>query len=213
MIKAFHYSSIYIIINERDKQHRIEGEREDLKMVGIQVERLLINYQTLEDFKSFQAYGNQELSMLEDLQNEMIENDSASPFYGIYYGNTLVARMSLYQRSAKYDDYFNPPQDYLVLWKLEVLPDYRNRGYARALVNFAKSFQVPIKTNQIIQADEFWEKMGFEAASYNIERDFGENPYIWLPQGAKEAIQPPIKRKGSPPEENDNMVDEHQDSE
>ena len=164
-------------------------------MVGIQVERLLVNYKTLEDFKRFQAYGNQELSMLEDLQNEMIDADSKSPFYGIYYGNTLVARMSLYERSAKYDDYFSPPQDYLVLWKLEVLPDYRNQGYARALVNFVKGYQLPIKTNQFIQANEFWEKMDFEAASYNIERDLGENPYIWLPDGVKEAIKPPVKQR------------------
>ena len=64
-------------------------------MPGVKVERLLINYKTLEDFKQFQAYGNQELSMLEDLQNELIESDTESPFYGIYYGNTLVARMSL----------------------------------------------------------------------------------------------------------------------
>jgi len=174
--------------------NNIETEREDLIMVGIQVERLLINYRTLEDFKRFQAYGNQELSMLEDLQNEIVDNDSKSPFYGIHYGNTLVARMSLYERSAKYDDYFSPPQDYLVLWKLEVLPDYRNQGYARALVNFAKGYQLPIKTNQFIQANEFWERMEFEAASYNIERDLGENPYIWLPEGVKEAIKPPVNQ-------------------
>jgi len=160
-------------------------------MVGVKVERLLINYKTLEDFKQFQAYGAQELSMLEDLQNEIVENDSKSPFYGIYYGNTLIARMSLYERSKLYDHYFNPPQDYLVLWKLEVLPDYRLRGYARMLVDYAKSFNLPIKTNPFIKANEFWEKMGFESASYNLERDLGENPYIWMPPGVKEAIQPP----------------------
>src|SRR5690625_2427879 len=168
--------------------------KERISMAGVKVERLLINYKTLEDFKQFQAYGNQELSMLEDLQNELIESDTESPFYGIYYGNTLVARMSLYERSAKYDHYFNPPQDYLVLWKLEVLPAYRNRGYARMLVDYAKSFNLPIKTNPYIKANEFWEKMGFEAASYNIERDLGENPYIWLPEGVKEAINPPVKQ-------------------
>ena len=59
------------------------------------------------------------------------------------------------------------------------------------LVDFAKSFNLPIKTNPYIKANEFWEKMGFEAASYNIERDLGENPYIWMPPGVKEAIQPP----------------------
>src|SRR5690625_3868817 len=160
-------------------------------MVGVKVERLLVNYKTLEDFKHFQAYGHQELSMLEDLQNEIVENDSESPFYGIYYGNTLVARMSLYKRSAKYDHYFKPPQDYLVLFKLEVLPAYRNRGYGKMLVDYAKRFQLPIKTNSYIDSHAFWEKMGFEMASYNLERDLGENPYIWMPSGVKEAIHPP----------------------
>jgi len=36
--------------------------------------------------------------------------------------------------------------------------------------------------------------MEFEAASYNIERDLGESPYIWLPEGVKEAINPPVKQ-------------------
>lgn len=165
-------------------------------MTDVQVERLLINYKTLEDFKKFQAYGNQEESMLSDLQNEIVENDSESPFYGIYLGKTLIARMSLYKRSKKYDHYFNPPQDYLVLWKLEVLPQYRNRGIGRKMVEFAKSFNLPIKTNPFIEASDFWEKMGFEAASYNLERDFGENPYIWMPEGVKEAVQPPVSIAG-----------------
>jgi GNAT superfamily N-acetyltransferase len=160
-------------------------------MVGVKVERLLINYKTLEDFKRFQAYGTQELSMLEDLQNEIVENDSGSPFYGIYFGNNLVARMSLYQRSAKFDHYFNPPQDYLVLFKLEVLPAYRDKGYGKLLVDYAKSFELPIKTNPIANSAKFWDKIGFDMASYNIERDFGENPYIWMPEGVKEAVQPP----------------------
>ncbi|HZW68804.1 MAG TPA: N-acetyltransferase [Pseudogracilibacillus sp.] len=160
-------------------------------MSKVKVERLRINYKTLEDFKQFQAYGNQEESMLDDLRNEMVESDSHSPFYGIYFGNALVARMSLYQRSKKYDHYFNPPQDYLVLWKLEVLHEYRNRGFGRKMVDFAKEFNLPIKTNPIKEANEFWERMGFEAASYNMERDFGENPYIWMPEGVREAVQPP----------------------
>lgn len=161
-------------------------------MADVKVERLLINYKTLEDFKQFQAYGNQEESMLEDLKNEMVECDSETPFYGIYFGNTLIARMSLYKRSKKYDHYFNPPQDYLVLWKLEVLDEYREQGYGTKMVDFAKSFHLPIKTNPFKESHSFWEKMGFEAASYNLERDFGENPYIWMPEGVREAIRPPV---------------------
>src|SRR5690625_2331693 len=168
----------------------MKRERSAMNMSDVKVESLLINYKTLEDFKQFQAYGHQELSMLEDLQNNIVENNSKSPFYGIYYGNRLVARMSLYERSKKFDHYFNPPQDYLVLFKLEVLPDYRNRGYGNMLVDYAKSFNLPIKTNPFINSHGFWEKMGFERASYNIERDLGENPFIWMPPGVKEAIRP-----------------------
>ncbi|HLS35859.1 MAG TPA: N-acetyltransferase [Bacillota bacterium] len=155
-------------------------------MDDIKVERLLINYKTLEEFKRFKEYGHQELSMLEDLQNNIVENDSESPFYGIYYGKNLVARMSLYKIKKKYDEYFDPPHDYLELWKLEVLPDYRNRNYGTALVDYAKSFNLPIKTNPRVNSHGFWEKMGFVKADYKVSRDLGENPLIWMPEGIKE---------------------------
>ncbi|MFC3040233.1 N-acetyltransferase [Virgibacillus xinjiangensis] len=158
-------------------------------MTGVKVERLLINYKTLEKFKRFKEYGNQELSMMEDLQNNIVENNSESPFYGIYFGNNLIARMSLYRVDAKYDQYFQPPQDYLTLWKLEVLPDYQGQGYGKAMVEFAKSFQLPIKTNPRINSHGFWEKMGFQKAHYEMERDLGENPLIWLPDGVEEKSQ------------------------
>ncbi|MBY7143735.1 N-acetyltransferase [Virgibacillus sp. NKC19-3] len=155
-------------------------------MPNVNIEKLLINYKTLEEFKHFKEYGNQELSMVEDLQNNIVENDSESPFYGIYYGNNLVARMSLYRVKAKYDAYFEPPQDYLTLWKLEVLPSYQGKGYGKALVDFAKDHKLPIKTNPRINSHGFWEKMGFQKAHYDMERDLGENPLIWLPEGVQE---------------------------
>lgn len=144
----------------------------------------------MEEFKQFKEYGHQELSMLEDLKNNIVENDSESPFYGIYYGDQLIARMSLYKVDKKYDVYFDPPQDYLELWKLEVIPDFRNRGYGTALVKYAKSFNLPIKTNPRINSHGFWEKMDFRKATYDMERDLGENPLLWLPDGVKER---PIK--------------------
>jgi len=150
------------------------------------VQRLRINFKTLEEFEKFREYGAQELSMLEDLKDNIIENDSDSPFYGIYYGDKLVARMSLYKISKKFDRYFEPPQDYLELWKLEVLPAYQGQGFGKALVDFAKSFNLPIKTNPRQQSHGFWEKMGFEAVTYNTERDRGENPIVWYPPGVKE---------------------------
>ncbi|MFC7320344.1 N-acetyltransferase [Halobacillus campisalis] len=155
-------------------------------MTKIKVQPLLVNYKTLEEFKRFKEYGNQELAMFEDLESNIVENDSESPFFGIYFGNALVARMSLYRVSKKYDYYFTPPQDYLELWKLEVLPDYRNQGYGKALVDFAKSFKLPIKTNPRINSHGFWERMDFHKAHYEVERDRGENPLIWLPSGVEE---------------------------
>lgn len=155
-------------------------------MENVKVENLLINYKTLEKFKRFKEYGNQELSMLEDLQNNFIENNSKSPFYGIYIGENLIARMSLYEASKKYDHYFEPPQDYLAIWKLEVLPSHQGQGYGKIMVDFAKSFKLPIKTSPRINSQAFWEKMGFQKARYNMERDLGENPLIWLPEGVQE---------------------------
>jgi GNAT superfamily N-acetyltransferase len=155
-------------------------------MVDLTVRPLVINYKTLEEFKKFKEFGIQELSMMEDLQDNIIENDSESPFYGIYYGDKLVARMSLYRIDGKYDRYFDPPQDYLELWKLEVLPQYHNRDYGSTLVNFAKTFNLPVKTNARQGSGEFWDKMGFEAVTYQPERDRGENPYVWYPEGVTE---------------------------
>ncbi len=159
---------------------------EGAAMVDLTVRPLVINYKTLEEFKKFKEFGIQELSMMEDLQENIIENDSESPFYGIYYADKLVARMSLYRIDGKYDRYFDPPQDYLELWKLEVLPQYHNRDYGSTLVNFAKTFNVPVKTNARQGSGEFWEKMGFEAVTYQPDRDRGENPYVWYPEGVSE---------------------------
>ncbi|AZB42826.1 N-acetyltransferase [Bacillus sp. FJAT-42376] len=153
------------------------------------VERLLINYKTLEEFKRFKEYGLQELSMLEELEGNIIENDSDSPFYGIYFGEKLVARMSLYKVDKKFDQYFSPQQDYLELWKLEVLPDYQREGYGQALVEFAKSFNLPIKTNPRVKSADFWNKMGFEAVKYDMERDKGENPLLWSPDTTRHSSE------------------------
>lgn len=147
----------------------------------MRVEKLKVNYKTLEEFKKFKEYGLQELSMLEDLEANIIENDSESPFYGIYFADKLVARMSLYQVEGKFNRYFSPPQDYLELWKLEVLSDYQGKGYGSALVEFAKGFGLPIKTNPRVKSHSFWEKMGFTPVQYETGRDLGENPLIWNP--------------------------------
>ncbi|NHM29686.1 N-acetyltransferase [Neobacillus terrae] len=147
------------------------------------VTKLHINFKTLEEFKKFKEYGLQELSMLEDLEGNIIEENSESPFYGIYFGDKLVARMSLYQVDSRFDRYFSPPQNYLELWKLEVIQDYQGRGFGKALVEYAKSFGLPIKTNPRVNSKDFWEKMGFKNVNYEMERDRGENPLVWYPEG------------------------------
>jgi GNAT superfamily N-acetyltransferase len=152
----------------------------------VKVEKLKVNYKTLEEFKKFKEYGIQELSMLEDIEANMIDNDSDSPFYGIYFGDKLVARMSLYQIVAKFDRYFYPPQDYLEIWKLEVLPEYQGKRYGKILVEFAKGFGLPIKTNPRVQSSDFWKRMEFANVDYEMERDRGENPLVWYPAGVKQ---------------------------
>jgi GNAT superfamily N-acetyltransferase len=154
--------------------------------MAVVIEKLKVNYKTLEEFKKFKEYGIQELSMIEDLEANIIENDSKSPFYGIYFGDKLVARMSMYQISSKYNRYFEPLVDYLEIWKLEVLPDYQGKGYGTALVEFAKQKAMPIKTNPRINSREFWKKMDFNPVSYELDRDLGENPLIWFPEGIHE---------------------------
>ncbi|MCM2674835.1 N-acetyltransferase [Alkalicoccobacillus plakortidis] len=155
------------------------------------VERLLVNYKTLDEFKNFREFGAAELSMKDDLSANIIENDSESPFYGIYFGKKLVARMSLYRIDQRFDQYFDPPQDYFELWKLEVLEPYRNKGYGQALVEFAKSFGLPVKTNARQASSEFWDKSGFDSLTYDPERDRGESPFVWFPEGVIEQEQQP----------------------
>ncbi|UOY93740.1 N-acetyltransferase [Ectobacillus sp. JY-23] len=136
------------------------------------VERLLVNYKTLEEFKKFKRYGEQELSMLEDLQANIIEDNSESPFYGIYFGESLVARMSLYET-----------EDYIELYKLEVLPTLQRKGFGSALVDYAKSLRQPIKTIARVQSELFWEKQGFEKVVIK-DAPF----YIWRPQPNVDAV-------------------------
>jgi GNAT superfamily N-acetyltransferase len=147
-----------------------------------QIQPLQINYKTLEEFKKFRENGLEELSMLEDLRANLIEDDSVSPFYGIYEDGKLVARISLYRIAAKYNLYLEPATDFFELMKLEVLPGYKGKGYGSALVEFAKTQNLPIKTNVRLGAQEFFLKLGFQPVKYDPVRDRGENPYIWQPE-------------------------------
>ena len=86
----------------------------------------------------------------------------------------FIAKINL---NGKSNPYFDNRQDYLELWKLEVLPGYQNRGYGRALVEFAKSFKMPIRTNPRMKSAEFWNKMNFKTVKYDMARDKGEKDY------------------------------------
>jgi GNAT superfamily N-acetyltransferase len=123
----------------------------------IKVERLQINFKTLEQFQKFAGYGLQELSMLEDLESNLIDNEFQSPFYGIHIGNALVARMSLYLHK---NDELMQDTCYEIN-KMEVLPFYQKNHYGSELVKFAKSFNLPIKTIPRANSNEFWKKQGF----------------------------------------------------
>ena len=140
------------------------------------VERLLINYKTLDEFKKFKGCGAQELSMLEELQANIIEKDSESPFYGIYYGGSLIARMSLYMKRNGGEP-FEITGTYLELYKLEVLPTFQKQGFGEMLVNYAKGLQFPIKTIARIHSAGFWDKLNFHPVSVP-DGDF----YVWNPE-------------------------------
>ena len=62
---------------------------------------------------------------------------------------------------SKFNRYFEPPLDYLEIWKLEVLPDYQGKGFGTTLVKFAKEIGMPIKANPRVKSRSFWEKNGF----------------------------------------------------
>ncbi|MDM5156106.1 N-acetyltransferase [Bacillus sp. DX1.1] len=146
------------------------------------VERLLINYKTLEEFKKFKGCGAQELSMFEELQSNIIENDSESPFYGIYYGGSLIARMSLYMRRHG-EANLEITGPYVELSKLEVLPTYQKQGFGKMLVSYAKQLQFPIKTIARVQSAAFWDKLNFKNAP-TADQEF----YIWYPEANVNAV-------------------------
>lgn len=148
-----------------------------------EIKHLAINYKTAEDFKKFGEYGTQELQMMEELKGNVIDADIDSPFYGIYVGENLAARMCLYRKEDDNRPIFDPPHDYLVIWKLEVLEKYRGRGFGSELIDYVKGQNMPIKAISRQNARSFFEDHGFETLKYDIERDLADNALIWFPEG------------------------------
>lgn len=110
-----------------------------------EVKHLQINYKTDELFADFREFGNKNLYMIEELKGQMIDASSDSPFYGIFVGNKLVMRMALLDKGEVEETYFPNSNDYILLWKLEVLDTYQRRGYAKQLLNFAKENKNQLK--------------------------------------------------------------------
>ena len=125
------------------------------------VKRLDINYRTDELFEDFRNFGNEDLYLVDELRGEMIDASSDSPFYGVYVGDRLGARMALYRKGDVEEKYFPNFDDYNVLLKLEVLRDFQNRGYGKALLDFAKDQGLPIKVIARNQSKQFFIKHGF----------------------------------------------------
>jgi len=143
------------------------------------VKRLDINYKTDELFEDFRNFGNEDLYLVDELRGEMIDASSDSPFYGIYVGDRLGARMALYRKGEVEETYFPDFEDYNVLWKLEVLRDFQDRGYGKALLDFAKEQGFPIKVIARNQSKEFFIKHGFTDLEA-VNRD-GHDVLVWKP--------------------------------
>ncbi|MEQ7790779.1 N-acetyltransferase [Staphylococcus nepalensis] len=143
------------------------------------VKRLGINYKTDELFEDFRNFGNEDLYLVDELRGEMIDASSDSPFYGIYIGDRLGARMALYRKGEVEEVYFSDFDDYNVLWKLEVLRDFQGRGYGKALLDFAKEQGQPIKVIARNQSKDFFIKQGFK--DIELQNKDGHDVLIWTP--------------------------------
>lgn len=144
-----------------------------------EIKHLEINYKTDELFEAFREFGNKDLYMIEEFQGQLIDASSESPFYGIFNGDSLVARMALLKKGDVEESYFPSYDDYILLWKLEVLEDYKQRGYAKDLVDFAKSKKLPIKAIARNNSKAFFLKHGFE--DVEAKNPEGHDVLIWAP--------------------------------
>lgn len=144
-----------------------------------EVKSLGINYKTDELFEDFRNFGNEDLYLVDELRGEMIDASSDSPFYGIYVGDRLGARMALYRKGEVEEQHFPDFEDYNIIWKLEVLRDFQDRGYGTTLLDFAKKQGLPIKVIARNQSKEFFIKQGF--TDLNETNKDGHDVLVWTP--------------------------------
>ncbi|UDI78509.1 N-acetyltransferase [Staphylococcus taiwanensis] len=145
-----------------------------------EVRHLDINFKTDKLFEAFREYGNKDLYMVEELQGQLIDASAESPFYGIFHGENLVARMALMKKGDVEEIYFPKYDDYLLLWKLEVLEDYKNRGYGKTLIDYAKSFDMPIKAIARQNSKDFLLNHNFE--DVQAKNPEGHDVLVWDPK-------------------------------
>lgn len=144
------------------------------------IKHLDINYKTDELFENFRETSNPNLALIDEFAGEMIDASSESPFYGIFVGEKIAARMALYENGEVEEQYFPDYNHYLILWKLEVLPDYQSRGLGTDLVNFAKDKHLPIKAIARNQSKDFFVRHGFK--DVEAKNPEGYDVLIWEPK-------------------------------
>src|SRR5699024_2649979 len=153
------------------------------RIIMAEVKNLAINYKTVEDFKKFREYGAQELQMTKELEGNMIDADINSPFYGIYVGDNLAARMCLYTKEDNNQPIFDPSGEYMGLWKREVLVKYHGKGCSSEMVDYANSLTMPIYAIRRQTARQFFEKHGFETLMDDTARDIADGSLVWYLKG------------------------------
>ncbi|MBL7565483.1 N-acetyltransferase [Staphylococcus saccharolyticus] len=144
-----------------------------------EIKHLEINYKIDELFEDFREFGNKDLYMAKELKGQLIDASSDSPFYGIFVGDKLAARMALLDKGEVEETYFPNCNDYILLWKLEVLKNYQSRGYAKQLIDFAKKYQKPIKAIARNKSKDYFIKQGFE--DVEAKNPEGHDILIWKP--------------------------------
>lgn len=145
------------------------------------IQKLPVNYKTLEEFKGFQSEELKGFSFTEDLSERLQEDCTDSPYIGIYFGNRLAGRMYIEKRHTEW----NKEEPVLWIHSLEVLPEYRFRGLGSAMIEFLKEFSLPIQTRAFNFSAHFWLKMNFH---YDKQTQY----FYWQPKNDEQNTSSPL---------------------
>lgn len=145
-----------------------------------EVKHLEINYKTDELFEAFREFGNKDLYMVEELQGQMMR---------CQFWITILWHLSRWKpccpngftkKGDVEEIYFPEFDDYLLLWKLEVLDNYKNKGYGQSLIDYAKSYNMPIKAIARQNSKEFLMNQDFE--DVHAKNPEGHDVLVWAPK-------------------------------